>query len=356
MAVACFVACILVLPCYHLRAHMTRQTAHQKKPQKKFSDPWAGLVTEAVNPRSRHLDQLSALDVARRIAAEDVIAVRIAAGAARDIAKVAADFCKTYLTGRRVLYVGAGTSGRLGVLDAAELAPTYGVPRRGPGSAIGRIAGGWPALRQSVEGAEDDRRSGRAAVADLGMGRGDLVIGVSASSLAPYVRAALFEAHRRGARTALVTMNRIARPNYVDHLVAAPVGPEVVAGSTRMKSGLATKSILHNISTTAMVLAGKVYGNRMVDLKTWCAKLQARGERLVMELGNVTRPQARKLLKATHGSAKPAIVMARCGVSYAMAGEMLASRNGRLRDVLEDRETLEEMLSPRRSRRTLRKI
>lgn len=270
----------------------------------------------------------------RRIAREDLSAMRVAAACAPALAPLAERFARVVLAGGRVLYVGAGTSGRLGVLDAAELVPTYGMPRSGPGSVLGRIAGGWLALRRSVEGAEDDRAAGRRAVTALGLGAGDLVIGISASSLAPYVRASLEEARVRGAGTALITMNRIVRPEFVEVLVAVPVGPEVVAGSTRMKSGLVTKQVLHTLSTAAMVLAGKVYGNRMVDLKTWCSKLEARGLRLVVEIGRVDRGRASRMLGEARGEVRTAIVMARLGVGAAEARRRIRARGGRLRDLL----------------------
>lgn len=323
----CFAVCIPTTSCYHLAVTKSQRSVGA-------GDPWAGLTTEATNPRTRDLDTLSARAVARRIAAEDVRAIRAAAAAADRLAPIAELFAAAIRSGRRVLYVGAGTSGRLGVLDAAELVPTYGMPLRGPGSALGRIAGGWTALRRSVEGAEDDERAGRAAVADLRLGAGDLVIGISASSLAPYVRAALAEAKRRGAATALLTMNRVKRPLFVDLLVDVPVGPEVVAGSTRMKSGLATKAMLHTISTTALILVGKVYGNRMVDLKTWCAKLEARGLRMVMEIGRVSRAKARRLLVESRGEVRTAIVMARLGLGPAAARRAVRGCGGRLRGLL----------------------
>jgi N-acetylmuramic acid 6-phosphate etherase len=313
------------------------------------ADPWSKLVTEAVNPRSRSLDTMSPPAIARLIADEDLRAIKAVRSASAVISRVAVDFAAAIRAGGRVLYLGAGTSGRLGVIDAAELVPTFGLPRRGKGSAVGRIAGGWRALRRSVEGAEDSIDAGRASVKDLRITSRDLVIGISASSLAPYVRAALEEAHARGARTALVTMNRIPRPGFVDHLIAVLVGPEVVAGSTRMKSGLATKSILHAISTTAMILCGKVHGNRMVDLKPWCSKLEARGARLIVEIGDVSPRIAGRILEASHGEVKAGIVMARHDCSLAEARKRLAAASGDLRRAL-----AEPPLSGRRPQRSAR--
>lgn len=275
---------------------------------------------------------MSPAAIAKLIAAEDLKAIRAVGTATTTIARVAERFAETILAGGNVYYIGAGTSGRLGVIDAAELVPTFGLPRSGAGSAIGVIAGGPKALARSVEGAEDSEAAGRAAVARA-MPR-DLVIGISASSLAPYVRAALETAKRRGAATVLVTMNKIPRPRFVDHLIAVPVGPEVISGSTRMKSGLATKSILHNVSTTAMVIAGKVHGNRMVDLKTWCSKLEARGRRLVAEIGGVDSARAEETLNRAHGDVKLAIVMANREISAPAAAELLKRHRGKLRPCL----------------------
>lgn len=296
-------------------------------------DPWARLTTEATNPLSAKLDRMSALAIAQLIAREDRKAIEAVSTATKTIAQVARRFCDAIVGGGNVYYVGAGTSGRLGVIDAAELVPTFSLPRSGAGSAKGFIAGGLKALAQSVEGAEDDVHAG-AKVGNLAQ-KGDLVIGISASSLAPYVRAALIAAKENGAATSLVTMNKIKRPPFVDFLIAVRVGPEVLAGSTRMKSGLATKSVLHNISTTAMVLAGKVLGNQMVDLKTWCSKLEARGQRLISTIGNVPPPEAEQILKSARGDVKAGIVMARRKIGRSAAIELLRKSKGDLRRAIE---------------------
>lgn len=306
----------------------------RKASRKTHGDRWASLTTEAVNPRSRRLDALAPADISRLISGEDISALKKVSSAADEIAQAAELFSEAFLAGGRVLYVGAGTSGRLGVIDAAELPPTFGVPKRGKGSALGIMAGGAKALRESVEGAEDDPEAGACAVAKAGVKEPWLVIGISASSMAPYVKGALTEAKRLGARTAFITMNDIAKPKYVDVLIAVDVGPEVLAGSTRMKSGLVTKAILHNISTTAMVLAGKVYGNRMVDLKPWSEKLVARGIRMISELGEVSTTRARKLYEESGRDVKQAIVMARCNCSSGEAAALLERAQGHLRRAL----------------------
>lgn len=299
---------------------------------RKSRDPWSGLTTEAINPRSRNLDSMSPEQIVRLIHSEDHRAIKSIAPSVKTIATVARKFSKVIVGGGRVVYVGAGTSGRLGVIDAAELVPTFGLPRTGKGSTLGIIAGGPDAMLRSIEGAEDDERAG--AKAGREAGTGDMLIGISASSLAPFVRASLREAKRRGAVTVLVTMNRIRKPDFVDHLISVIVGPEVVSGSTRMKAGLATKSVLHNISTTAMVIAGKVYGNRMVDLKTWCSKLEARGTRLISAIGEVSPESAARILEESTGDVKAGIVMARLGIGKEEAQKALAKSNGSLRKAL----------------------
>ena len=300
-----------------------------------MKDKWSDLTTESDNPRSRNIDAKKAVDISKIIVAEDLQAVRAVAAVTPQIAKVARVFAQSIVSGGRVIYVGAGTSGRLGTIDAAELPPTFGIPKKGKGSAVGVMAGGYLALRQSVEAAEDNGPKGAAEIRKLKIGKGDLVIGISASSFAPFVRDALKEGRKLGASTALITMNKIKKPAFVETLIAVVVGPEVVTGSTRMKAGLATKAILHNISTTAMILAGKVYGNRMVDLQCWCDKLWARGQRLIMEYGDVSAAKSRAILKETNGSVKPAILIAKTGCSRNQADVLLSKNNQSLRRSIE---------------------
>jgi N-acetylmuramic acid 6-phosphate etherase len=309
-------------------------TFNMRKKREKSRDPWRALATEAANPASRDLDLMKPAAIVRLINREDRRAVAAVGAAADAIAAVAERFAAAILGGGRVAYLGAGTSGRMGTLDASELPPTFGLPFSGPGSVLGIIAGGPRALRRSVEGAEDSIVEGAAAIRRGRLGQGDLVIGISASSLAPYVRAALGEAKRRGAVTALVTMNRVPQPAFVDHLIVVETGPEVLAGSTRMKSGLATKAVLHAISTTAMILCGKVYGNRMIDLRAWCAKLEARAHRLIEDIGGVSPHRAQALFRLAAGDVKSAIVMARLGVARSEAARLLQAADGSLRKIL----------------------
>jgi N-acetylmuramic acid 6-phosphate etherase len=228
--------------------------------------------------------------------------------------------------------VGAGTSGRLGVLEAAECPPTFGTP---PGLVRAVMAGGRASVFRAAEGAEDDGRAG-AREARRHARRGDVVVGVAASGVTPFVRAALATARARGAVTVLVTCNPTVGRAAARVVVALAVGPEVLAGSTRLKAGTATKLALNTLTTAAFVRLGKVYGNRMVDLQPRSAKLRARARRLVAELGGVSDPAAARLLAAAGGRAKPAIVMARLGVGRREAARRLASAGGILRRALSE--------------------
>jgi N-acetylmuramic acid 6-phosphate etherase len=311
---------------------------------------YARLPTERPDPASRRLDRLDALAIARLMNRADGAAVRAVGRAARPLAR-AVDLVAGALTrGGRLVFVGAGTSGRLGVLEAAECPPTFGTP---PGLVRAVMAGGRASVFRAAEGAEDDGRAG-AREARRHARRGDVVVGVAASGVTPFVRAALATARARGAVTVLVTCNPtvgraaarggVGRPPRRPVLaraaarvvVALAVGPEVLAGSTRLKAGTATKLALNTLTTAAFVRLGKVYGNRMVDLQPRSAKLRARARRLVAELGGVSDPAAARLLAAAGGRAKPAIVMARLGVGRREAARRLASAGGILRRALSE--------------------
>ena len=221
-----------------------------------------------------------------------------------------------------MLYVGAGTSGRLGALDAAELPPTFGIP---PSRVLALVAGGARALRAAVEGAEDDDAAGAAAVRSARVERGDLVLGLSASGRTPFVLGALREARRRGARTALLTSNPTAAPP-VDLRVVLDTGPELLAGSTRLKAGTATKMALNAVSTAALMSLGKVYAGRMVDVRPTNRKLRARALEMVVELTGLSAVAARKLLADAGGSPKVALAMHLGGRSRREAEAALAER------------------------------
>jgi N-acetylmuramic acid 6-phosphate etherase len=290
------------------------------------------LTTEKRNPRSRGLDRLSTLGIVDVINAEDR---RVAPAVARQNRRIAAAvdmIVESLRSGGRLLYVGAGTSGRLGVLDAAECPPTFGTP---PAMVQGIIAGGRRALVRSAEGAEDRASDGAAAMDSRSVGARDTVVGIAACGLTPYVRGAVARARRLGARTVFLTCSpEAAGLLRADVVVKVVVGPEVVTGSTRMKAGTATKLVLNTLTTAAMVRLGKVHGNLMVDLRATNAKLRDRAERIVMMLTGLGRAAGRRLLSSAGGAAKTAVAMRLLNVGRAEAERRLAEARGSLRKAL----------------------
>jgi N-acetylmuramic acid 6-phosphate etherase len=286
-------------------------------------------TTESLDPATAAIDRLDDEALARVLAESHRVAVDAAVAASGEIARATTLVVEAIERGGRVVIVGAGTSGRLGVLDASELPPTFGVD---PRLVEGRIAGGDVALRRAVEGAEDDADAGARAVDDVG--ENDVVIGISASGGAPFVRAAVRRARERGARTVgVVNAADGALARDADVGIVAATGAEPIQGSTRMRAGTAQKIVLNTISTGAMIRLGKTYGNRMVDVVATNAKLRGRSERLVRDLaGDV---DARALLDAAAGSVKIAVVMARRNVDAAEAARLLAAARGRLARVIE---------------------
>jgi len=297
-----------------------------------FLDP---RLTERRNPRTTAIDAASSLDIVDLLNAEDATVPAAVRGARAEIARLIDLAVAAFKSGGRLIYVGAGTSGRLGVLDAAECPPTFGTP---PEMVVGVIAGGYPALVRSQEGAEDDVTAGASAMDDQRVTGKDLVVGIAASGTTPYVRAALSRARDLGARTALVTC---ADPpetlrQTCDVSIVVKVGPEALTGSTRLKAGTATKLVLNTLTTGAMVRLGKAYGNLMVDLKALSEKLHDRGERIVMEVGGVDRARARAAIKEAKGSVKLAVVMARKNVGHDEAVKLLERSGGLVRGVIGD--------------------
>jgi N-acetylmuramic acid 6-phosphate etherase len=288
---------------------------------------WAGLPTESRSPRSEKLDTLPTSRVVALLLDEDRRAVAAALRERTAIARAADLAADALESGGRVVFLGAGTSGRLGILEAAECPPTFGVE---PGLIRGVMAGGEDAVFRAVEGAEDRAEEGRDEA--RGLRSGDLLVGISASSVTPFVKGALETARGRGVRTVLVTC--APRPGLramADVVIAIATGPEVLTGSTRLKAGSATKAALNAITTAAMVRLGKAYGNLMVDLKQTNAKLKDRGRRIVMAAGEVDAGEAARLLVEAAGEAKTAIVMARLGVGAPAARARLAESGGQVR-------------------------
>jgi N-acetylmuramic acid 6-phosphate etherase len=292
-------------------------------------------LTERRNPRTVDIDQASPLEIVDLLQAEDATVPVTVARARLEIAAAVELIERSFRAGGRLFYVGAGTSGRLGVLDASECPPTFGTP---PGMVVGLIAGGYPALVKAAEGAEDDVNAGIAAIETQSVGAKDTVVGIAASGATPYVRAALGRAQALGASTVLVTCAEAPAVirDTCDIVIAVLTGPEPITGSTRMKAGTATKLVLNTLTTSAMVRLGKTYGNLMVDLQAWSQKLEDRGERIVMEVTGSDRPKARQAIEAAGGSVRTAIVMVKAGVSRDAALALLNQHDNRVRAVLGD--------------------
>ena len=280
-------------------------------------------ITEELNPATAAIDTLSARQIVELINAEDA---KVAPAAPQPLDD-------GFHCGGRLIYVGAGTSGRLGILDAAECPPTFNIP---PGQVVALIAGGSEAMSRAVEEAEDDEGRGRADMAALDAGPDDVVVGISASGHTPYVLGAVAEARARGAFTIGLTCNRPSPLGRMVDLEIAPiVGPEAIAGSTRMKAGTAQKMVLNMLSTASMILLGKTYGNLMVDVVATNAKLRARAVRIVALATGLGREEAKALLERCDGEAKTAIVAGLAGVSPEEARRRLARTGGRVRQALE---------------------
>ncbi len=292
----------------------------------------AGLRTEEVRADLADLDTRSTRDVVAAIAAEDAT-VPAAVAAAGDAIAAAVDVVVDRLgRGGRLVYAGAGTPGRLGVLDAAECVPTFGTD---PGQVVALIAGGSQALTAAVEGAEDDGGAAEADLAAIGLGPDDVVVVVTASGRTPYALGAARAAARAGAATVGVSNNPgSALSGLVDVAIEVDTGPEVVAGSTRMKAGTAEKLVLNAISTAAMVRLGKTYGNLMVDLRASNDKLRRRSRRIVAGAAGVSEERAVSALADADGQVKTAVVALLTGRTPAEARAALAGAGGRVRDAV----------------------
>ena len=284
------------------------------------------LVTERSNLKSAHIDRVSTKDALRIINSEDAT---VAGAVRRELPYIAraVDYVVSALEkGGRLFYLGAGTSGRLGVLDAAECPPTFGTPST---MIQGIIAGGYSSALRSREGVEDDVSAARKDIRRRNVRPGDVVIGITASKRTPYVLAGLSEAKKIGAATIFISCNpRSMAPKQFDLAICPMVGPEVIAGSSRMKAGTAQKMALNMISTASMIRCGKIYGNRMVDLKATSEKLRERSKRTLMETCHLSYNDADKALSRAGGSVKIAIVMVRKQLSRAGAGGLLQESAG----------------------------
>ena len=292
-------------------------------------------LTEQRNPRSRTIDRLSAAEVVELINQEDRTVAEAVGREKEALARAVTLVAETFAGGGRLFYVGAGTSGRLGVLDAAEMPPTFGTD---PELVQGIIAGGYDALVRAREGAEDHPETGAKDLEARGVRAGDFVLGIATSGSTPYVHGALDRARELGARTGFLLCTPPSQELRERHdVVIAPlVGPEVITGSTRMKAGTATKLVLNTLTTGAMVLRGKVWGNLMVDLQVTCQKLEDRGRRILRATLGLDPRDADRLMEAAGGRIRTAIVMERLGVDRTEAEARLASVGGRLSDLIEE--------------------
>ena len=291
------------------------------------------LTTESRNPRSQHIDQLSALEIATLMNQEDAL---IAAAVAHELPKIAQAIqwiAQSFQNAGRLFYIGAGTSGRLGVLDASECPPTFSTQ---PGMVVGIIAGGNKALTTAVEGAEDNRQQGATDLQLHDFNSRDVLVGIASSGRTPYVIGALDYALTLGAQRIGLTCNADSELQQHADLVLAPiVGPEIISGSTRLKAGTATKMVLNMLTTGAMVLIGKTYGNLMVDLRASNIKLKLRSQRIVSEITGLSPDAAAESLMRCDGEVKTAIVATLRNVEPAMARKLLLQAGGQLRGALD---------------------
>jgi N-acetylmuramic acid 6-phosphate etherase len=291
------------------------------------------LTTEARNPASVAIDTLTSLEIVRLMNTEDATVAEAVGRVAEPIAKAVDVIAARFRLGGRLIYLGAGTSGRLGVLDAAECPPTFNSP---PEQVLGIIAGGQAALVRAVEGAEDHPETGAADLAAVAVSGRDCVVGIATSGRTPYVIGGLEYARSKGAYAVGFTCNANASLAPACDLVIAPVvGPEIISGSTRLKSGTATKMVLNMLTTGAMVRIGKTYGNLMVDLRATNEKLRDRSRRIVAELTGLSEEHAQALLDECNGEVKTAAVSHLTGESPDGARRRLAASGGQLRGALE---------------------
>ncbi len=288
------------------------------------------LLTEKINPRTLHLDKCSPLEIVELILQEDRAIVEAVHKQKDSIAKAIELVVGRLKLGGRLFFIGAGTSGRLGVIEAAECPPTFGTD---PSLIQAFIAGGRDAIWQSIEGAEDSRTEAEGFLTEAGLSKDDTVIGIAASASTPFVEGGLQYAKNLGSGSVLVTCNPV-NSSIAEVTIELLVGPEVVVGSTRMKAGTVTKMVLNMITTASMVQLGKTYGNLMVDVQPKSAKLRDRAKRIVMHIAEVSEEKAEKLLEQSGWDVKASIVMEKKGLGLKDSKELLEKSNGFLREAL----------------------
>lgn len=297
---------------------------------------WEQIKTEEINPRTREIDRLSTIDMVTLMNSEDK---KVALAVERELDHIAqaVDIIAAQMSGGgRLIYAGCGTSGRLGILDAAECPPTFSTD---PGQVVGLIGGGEKAIFTAVEGAEDSAALGRQDLERIGLNRQDVLVGIAASGRTPYVIGALTYAGEQGVPTISVSCSpKSPVTELADVSITPTPGPEVITGSTRLKSGTAQKMVLNMLSTCSMIKLGKVYGNLMVDVKASNEKLVHRCERIVCSAAGVDEDKAKQVLKQCGYRPKVAIVMIRCGVGAEEAIELLNASGGRIVDAVAAKE------------------
>ncbi|WGE31822.1 N-acetylmuramic acid 6-phosphate etherase [Actinobacillus genomosp. 2] len=290
------------------------------------------LITEQRNPHSMNIDQLSALELVKVINHEDKQVPLAVEQCLPQIAQAVEKIVQAFQNGGRLVYIGAGTSGRLGILDASECPPTYGVP---PEMVVGIIAGGERALRHPIEGAEDNTKQGKADLQAVNFSQKDVLVGIAASGRTPYVIGALEYAKSLGATTVSIASNpNSAMAQIADIAIDTVVGAEVLTGSSRMKSGTAQKLVLNMLTTASMVMIGKCYSNLMVDVQASNEKLKARAIKIVMEATECDRTIAENALKIAENNAKLAIMMILSDSNKETAEQLLSAHHGKLRQAL----------------------
>ncbi len=290
------------------------------------------LITEQRNQATHDIDRKSTLEIVDIINDEDSNVISAVHNERQNISKAVDLIVESFKKRGRLFYIGAGTSGRLGVLDASECPPTFGTS---PELVRGIIAGGIEALTRSIEGAEDRHVDGERAIIDNGITGNDIIVGIATGGTTPFVHGALAQAHRIGATTVFLCCNPDTNPDTdIDVIIRPITGPEVIAGSTRMKAGTATKLILNTLTTASMIKMGKVYENLMVDLQVKNVKLKDRAERIIMTVTDLDRDAAGKLLDEAKGNVKTAIVMHKLQTDYDDARKKLEEYEGLVRKVL----------------------
>src|SRR5690349_10992497 len=295
---------------------------------------WQSLPTEQINPATLAIDKLTAADIVEGMLNEDR---KMLAAVQREKERIAVGIdivTQALRKNGRIIFVGAGTSGRLGVLESAEMPPTFGTS---PDLVQAIMAGGQSAVLRAREGVEDNYEEGARSINRLRPTKKDVVIGVSASGMTQFVRGGLTRARRAGSRVIFVTCDpRTELQTFVDLTIAPAVGPEIIAGSTRLKAGTATKQVLNMLTTGAMILTGKTYGNLMVDVQMGSEKLRDRARRILNIVVGLDPDEAEKLLKRAHWNVKAAIVMQKTGLTYTRALSRLRKSQDRIREAIDE--------------------